>query len=524
MGDAPPALGLVVPVFDEADRIEDTLPALLDYAAPSAARPSGVELIIVDDGSTDASAALVTEALDRWTTGSDSLDPGRACAPRLLTRPHAGKGAAVAAGLATVNAPLAAFCDIDLSTPLDQLDLVVETAARAGGLAIASRDLAGSRLEQPEEPVREFLGKAYNRLLQATVTPGVVDTQCGAKAAPTDLWRWLLTHCREVGFAWDAEVVAVALSAGVPVHEVPVAWRHDERSKVRLGRDGARMVRAVPRIMLSARRAGGALPRPPAVTVEASVPEVFDDANAATLAAADREHWWFRSKAALVSTAIRRVPTERSGWLVDVGGGAGGVTALLGWRTDRTVVVEGSGVLCRLARSRHNLAAVQGGVAAVPVATGHAEVVCLLDVIEHLANPVAALAEAARIARPGGWVVVNVPAHPRLWSAADDELGHFRRYTRSALRADLVAAGLEPVSVGHVFSWLVPPVWWKRRLRSTGEAELGLDVASPAIDRTAMALTWIERSLVGRLSLPFGTSILAVARGGGSGAQPHGVD
>jgi SAM-dependent methyltransferase len=344
------------------------------------------------------------------------------------------------------------------------------------------------------------------------VAPGVVDTQCGAKAAHADLWRVLLEHTQEVGFAWDAEVVAVALALGVGVSEVPIEWHHDDRSKIRLGRDGFHMVAAVPRIISSRRRArestllGAAVPGVPHV-------EVFDDANATALAGADREHWWFRSKAALVATAIRRTTGGEpgAGWLVDVGGGAGGVTALLGWRPDRTLVVEGNAALCEAARSRHGLGSARATVDHVPIAEGSASIVCLLDVIEHLTDPVAALLEARRLLAPGGRLVVNVPAHQWLWSPADEALGHVRRYTRSTLRADLVAAGFEPVVLGHVFSWLVAPVWWRRRMRSPNEAELGLDVASPVIDRTAMVLTYGERFLVGRVGMPFGTSVLAVA-------------
>jgi dolichyl-phosphate beta-glucosyltransferase len=491
------ALTLVVPVFDEAARVDDFAASLIEYAS---ARPGGVELLFVDDGSRDATADLLEARLAARPDVS----------ARVLRLPHLGKGAAVAAGLAAAGAPVAAFCDLDLSTPLDQLDVVIATAARAGGLAIASRDLAGSRLTRPEGPVRELLGKSYNRLLQATVTPGVVDTQCGAKAAATDVWERLLVHTREAGFAWDAELVAVALALGVRVHEVPVEWHHDDRSKIRVGRDGMRMVQALPRIVASRQRARAARPRD---TTTAAPLEVFDDANAAALAGADRQHWWFRSKAALVATGIRR--TQRGapagGWLVDVGGGAGGVTAMLGWRPDRALVAEGNAALCAAARDRHGLAVARATVDHVPVADGTADVVCLLDVVEHLADPVAALVEARRLLRPGGRVVVNVPAHEWLWSRADEVLGHHRRYTRATLRADLASAGFEPVVLGHVFSWLVPPVWWRRRLRATDQAELGLDVASPAIDVAAMVLTWCERVVLGRLPMPFGTSLLTVA-------------
>jgi SAM-dependent methyltransferase len=384
-------------------------------------------------------------------------------------------------------------------------------------LAIGSRDLAGSRLLQPESRTREALGRAYNRLLQATLTPGIVDTQCGAKAAAPAVWDAILEHSAEDGFAWDAEIVAIALGLGVEVQQIPIEWRHDERSKVRVGRDGVAMVLATPRIWRRARSTRRAAAVAPTAAREGGV---FDDANAAALSAADSSHWWFRSKAALVATALRRTGGSAGGSLIDVGAGAGGVTAILGWAPDRAVVLEGSALLVGAAKVRHGLAGVRGDVTTLPLADGGAEVVCLLDVIEHLVDPVVALREAARVLGPGGRVVVNVPAHQWLWSAADEQLGHQRRYSRAMLEEQLASAGLEPVLMSHVFSWLVLPVWLKRRASSSGQAELGLDQKGFVIDLAAMTLTLAERVLLGRVSLPIGTSVLAVAvRSGGGGAS-----
>jgi SAM-dependent methyltransferase len=185
---------------------------------------------------------------------------------------------------------------------------------------------------------------------------------------------------------------------------------------------------------------------------------------------------------------------------------------MLGWAPERVAVLEGNAALVAQARRAHGLAGVQAEVGTLPVATGATEVVCLLDVIEHLVDPLPALQEAARTLSDRGRLVVNVPAHTWLWSAADESLGHIRRYTRASLRAELAEAGLEPLLLSHVFSWLVLPVWVTRRLASGGAAELGLDRTSFVIDRAAMVLTALERSLLGRVSVPLGTSILCVAR------------
>jgi len=489
------SMGLVVPLFNEERRIPEFAKQLVEYIAEQA---PGSELLFVDDGSTDRTVTLVEELL--------AACPERPV--RLLRRAHAGKGAAVAAGLREVSGAYAGFCDVDLATPLDQVQRVLERAMRVEALAIGSRDLATSQLLQPEGPVREALGRAYNRLLQATITPGVVDTQCGAKAASRGVWQAILPHCREQGFAWDAEAIAVARALGIAVQEVPVEWRHDDRSGVRVVRDGAAMVRATTRIWRNARRV--------AMINAGKAPagEVFDAANAELLMSADRDHWWFRSKAALMATALRRTRADGqgAGWLVDAGAGSGGVTAMLGWDPDRVVVVEGNAALVGQAQRQHGLSGVQAGVDRLPLADRSAEVVCLLDVIEHVADPLPALREAARVLAPGGRLVVNVPAHQWLWSRADEFLGHVRRYTRPSLSHELEAAGFAPLILTHVFSWLVPPVWLKRRMTSSGDAELGLDQTSLVIDRAAMVLTRLERSLVGRVSLPFGTSVLCVAK------------
>jgi dolichyl-phosphate beta-glucosyltransferase len=165
--------------------------------------------------------------------------------------------------LAAASATVLAFCDVDLATPLDELARIVAAAASAPVLAIGSRDVVSTHLIQRESEVREFLGKAFNALLRLTITPGIFDTQCGAKAAHRAVWREILPYCEENGFAWDAEAIAIGRRRGVAVWEVGIAWRHDDRTRVRPLRDGARMVGSVPRIL-------GRLRQTPSLVVGAS--------------------------------------------------------------------------------------------------------------------------------------------------------------------------------------------------------------------------------------------------------------
>jgi dolichyl-phosphate beta-glucosyltransferase len=234
-------LTLVVPLYNEEDRVVEHLEALTDFVSQFA---PGSELLYVDDGSIDNTASVVEKAI---------VDGGHRSA-RLTRRPHSGKGAAVRAGLLVARSEIAAFCDVDLATPLDDLARVIAVAVEISGLAIASRALADSKLTRRERRSRELLGRLYNGLLRATIVRGIHDTQCGAKAASRDHWHQLLAHSREVGFAWDAEIVAIAQRVGIPVREVPVEWNHDERTRVRLLRDGLSMVTAVPRILWRSHR------------------------------------------------------------------------------------------------------------------------------------------------------------------------------------------------------------------------------------------------------------------------------
>jgi SAM-dependent methyltransferase len=236
---------------------------------------------------------------------------------------------------------------------------------------------------------------------------------------------------------------------------------------------------------------------------------IFDDTNAAHLAAADGSHWWFRGKARMVDALLARWAPS-TGLLVDVGAGSAGVTSMLRWRGGR-LALEGSEPLVQEAHHR-GLDAIRADVLRLPLRDRCATAVCLLDVIEHLPEPVAGLAEARRVITRHGVVIVSVPAHGWLWSAADEALGHHRRYNMSALRANLMQAGLQPLWMSHAFSWCVPAVWLVRKARRSSKAELGTESTSRAVSRAADMLNAVERAVVCRVPIPVGTSIVTAAR------------
>lgn len=231
-----PSLTLVVPVFNEESRLARNGMDLINYIE---SKPAGSGLIIVNDGSTDGTARVACE-IENCSSRA-----------RVVQLPHLGKGAAIAYGLAKAKTTLAGYTDVDLSTPLREVDRLFAAASRTHELVIGSRGLPEATIGNHQARVREVLGRMFNWYVQMTIAPGIKDTQCGAKFAQTTTWREILNTTREEGFAWDAEAVALAIRLGFGVLEVGIEWSHDPQTRVSVVADGMKMAWAVTRILTS---------------------------------------------------------------------------------------------------------------------------------------------------------------------------------------------------------------------------------------------------------------------------------
>jgi dolichyl-phosphate beta-glucosyltransferase len=212
-------LSIIVPAFNESQRIGLTLQRVHRFLA---ARPASFEIIVVDDGSTDNTVALVTALAGKL--------PGL----RVLCSPaNRGKGHAVRLGMRAARGRVRVFSDADGSTPIDELDPLLQALAAGADIAIGSRYLAASRVTRPQPWCRRVWSRVVNRVVQRVLLPGVADTHCGFKAF-TAAAAHTFAACTVDGWSFDLEVLARARTQGLRIQEVPVRWENDARSKVRI--------------------------------------------------------------------------------------------------------------------------------------------------------------------------------------------------------------------------------------------------------------------------------------------------
>jgi glycosyltransferase involved in cell wall biosynthesis len=228
-----PPFTAVIPCFNEEARIGETLRVTLDYLTANAPES---ELIVVNDGSTDATAAIAREKLDGTTIQT-----------RLLENfPNRGKGAAVRSGLLAAQKPIGLFFDADLSTPLEETPKLIEPIANSEvDIAFGSRALDRSLIGIHQPWRREQGGRVFNLLVRTATGLPFWDTQCGFKAFQLDVCRPILEAAHVNGFAFDVELLFLAHRAGLRIREIPVRWNHAEGSKVSFFRDSLRMLREV---------------------------------------------------------------------------------------------------------------------------------------------------------------------------------------------------------------------------------------------------------------------------------------
>lgn len=227
-----PSLSLVIPAYNEAARIRQTLQTAWGYLQQ---QPYETELLLVDDGSPDQTGAIA----ELFAAEHENV--------RVLAIPHGGKAAALRAGMTAATGDLIAFSDADLATPLRYLAEFRRATMNGDDIVIGSREGQGAiRIDEPVH--RHLMGRVFNIIVRVAVLPGIQDTQCGFKLFRREAADQILARARLYRdsehvvrgprvTAFDVELLAVGRRLGYRIRAVPVAWTYGTQSKVNPVRD-----------------------------------------------------------------------------------------------------------------------------------------------------------------------------------------------------------------------------------------------------------------------------------------------
>jgi SAM-dependent methyltransferase len=231
---------------------------------------------------------------------------------------------------------------------------------------------------------------------------------------------------------------------------------------------------------------------------------------------AEDRHWWYRGRRTVIENVIAGMRLPARARILDAGCGSGRNMVELAHHGTVTGV-ELSPTSVALAREREAGEVVEGSILEMPFGVGSFDLAVSLDVIEHLENDLAALRELRRAVKPGGSLLVTVPAYPWLWSGHDEINHHYRRYTRRSLRRVAEQAGWEQVRTTYFNSLLLPAAIILRILdrfsRKTTESSLDLWVPPKPFNWALERPLALEAALIARGGrIPAGLSLLAVFR------------
>ena len=228
------SLSIVIPAYNEAVRLGTTLQAVVNYLRPNWPE---AEIIVVDDGSADNTAAIAREIFS---------DSGGLRTSVISYKSNLGKGRAVRLGLLAARGEVALFSDADLSTPITEAPKLVEPIIKGQfDVTFGSRALDRRLIGVHQPWRREQAGKVFNLVVRLATGLPFWDTQCGFKAFRMSVCRPLVEAATVDRFGFDVELLYLAYRAGLKLKEVPVRWDHNEGSKITLMSDSFRMVSEV---------------------------------------------------------------------------------------------------------------------------------------------------------------------------------------------------------------------------------------------------------------------------------------
>lgn len=226
-------LSVIIPAFNEQERIADSLYTIKDYLSKQSYRS---EIIVVDDGSSDLTMEIV-KFIDIYGREIKEQEEGTL----LENIKNVGKGFSVARGMIKARGKIILFSDADLSTPIEEVEKLLPHIEAGYSVVIGSRGLKDSIVEK--KPFhRQIISNVLNLIVRFLAVSGIRDTQCGFKAYTRDAAQRVALLQRIYGFAFDIEHLYIAKKLGLRIKEVPVKWDHKDGSKVDLTKESIRMI------------------------------------------------------------------------------------------------------------------------------------------------------------------------------------------------------------------------------------------------------------------------------------------
>jgi dolichyl-phosphate beta-glucosyltransferase len=227
-------LSVVIPAYNESERILPTLPIIDEYCRMRFRR---YEIIVVNDGSSDGTGEVVRrEQLRTASLRYEGYEPNR------------GKGYALRRGIAVSGGEIILVSDADLSTPIEEIEKLLASYDEGYDIVIGSRALKESDIMVRQPLWRVWMGKTFNRIVRVTLSMEFWDTQCGFKLFRGDVCREIFSHAMVDRFAYDVEILLRALQDGLRIREVPVRWMNSPSSKVRLLKDSLQMLKDIAKV------------------------------------------------------------------------------------------------------------------------------------------------------------------------------------------------------------------------------------------------------------------------------------
>ena len=220
-------LSVVIPAFNEEERIEETLSEIELYLKK---QDYPYEIIVVDDGSEDNTAKLIRNS----TAYNHTVH-------LLWNEGNKGKGYSVKRGMLEARGEYILFSDADLSTPVEEVEELMPWFDRGYDIVIGSRGLPQSNIVIHQPLYRETMGRIFNLLVQLLTIKGIKDTQCGFKCFRGDVARDIFNRQTLSGFSFDVEVLYIATKLNYRIKEVPINWYNSPRTKVNALTDSLKM-------------------------------------------------------------------------------------------------------------------------------------------------------------------------------------------------------------------------------------------------------------------------------------------